>query len=287
MSPEQKVLRAPTNKKVCFIAGAGHSGSTLVGMVLGSLPDCFYAGEAGKTRYLHNSKKDPRKRMCKLCGPECPVWSGFHVRGDIDLYEQISQTVDKPIVIDSTKNLKWLRERVRSLEATSSVPHFIFLQRDGRAVINSRVRKYPNKDPEDLIGAWVERMVETQALFDELTCPKAILRYEEFASEPERMTRQLCQFLNIDYLSDVLDFYLHEHHPLGGNNGTQLLVARHQGPNPERPYQRIGDRSREYYEKHIAGIKLDLRWKTELDPEIARLFDRVAGDVNDSLRWEG
>ena len=58
-----------------MICGAGHSGSTLLGMILGSHSQAFYMGEGGKARYLGDEKKPLRKRVCKICGEACPVWS--------------------------------------------------------------------------------------------------------------------------------------------------------------------------------------------------------------------
>lgn len=274
------------NERVCFIGGAGHSGSTLVGMVLGSHSDCFYAGEAAKTRFLHNTKKDLRKRVCKLCGPACPIWNDFHVDKEPDLYEQISRKTGFATIIDSTKNLDWISSHVRELEQTTAVPHLIYLKRDGRAVFNSRVRKYPDKDPVEHIERWMDQLRKTQAFFDSFQHPKTILRYEEFATAPLTLTRRLCNFLGLELKPEMVEFYRHEHHPLGGNNGTQFLVARHQGPNPERPYSKVGERSIEYYESHDSGIRLDLRWQQELDSELLALFESMAGEVNESIRWE-
>lgn len=275
-----------TNQKVCFIGGAGHSGSTLLGFVLGSHRDCFYAGEAAKTRYLHNSRKKLKKRVCKLCGPNCPIWGNFFRTEQPDLYEQISRATGARTVIDSSKNLDWIAAHIQELKGLPATPYFIFLQRDGRAVINSRVRKYPEKPLTEQIKKWVEKIRATAAFFERLDVPKLIVRYEEFATRPEGTTRQICDFLGISYQTGMLEFYRHQHHPLGGNNGTQYLVARHHGPNPERPYTELASRSRDYYQNHAPEIRLDLRWKTELDGEVLDLFEQMAGPDNDAMRWE-
>ena len=52
-----------------WIIGAGHSGSTLLGMMLGAHSSVFYAGEAKKSVFLGDPTKPKRKRECKLCGP--------------------------------------------------------------------------------------------------------------------------------------------------------------------------------------------------------------------------
>ncbi|NEQ24618.1 MAG: sulfotransferase, partial [Microcoleus sp. SIO2G3] len=67
------------SKKACFIAGAGHSGSTLLGFILGSHSQGFYCGEAAKSRYLQDDSKKLIKRVCKLCGENCQIWGDFQV----------------------------------------------------------------------------------------------------------------------------------------------------------------------------------------------------------------
>lgn len=274
------------NQRVCFICGAGHSGSTLIGLVLGSHPECFYAGEGGKTRFLHDEGKDLRKRVCKLCGPSCPVWGDFVVEDAPDLYEQIARRTSRSVIIDSTKDLDWIGDHTRTLVDAGVEPHLLYLQRDGRAVINSRVRKYPDRYPVQQIDQWLDQIQKTTDFYDAYPGQKTILHYEAFATDPAASARQLCQFLSIDYHPGMIRFFEFDHHPLGGNNGTQYLVARHQGPNLERPYNTLGDRSRSYYERHENGIKLDLRWTTELKAEVLELFERRAGEVNDPFRWE-
>jgi hypothetical protein len=274
------------NRVVCFIAGAGHSGSTLVGMVLGSHPDCFYAGEASKTRFLGNPRKELRKRTCKICGEACPVWGGFVVAEEPDLYEQIARRTGASVIVDSTKNIDWITARAAEASAGGAALRLVVLRRDGRAVINSRVRKYPDRDPREHIEGWIEQVRRTQAFYDTFAHPKVIVRYEEFSLAPAAVSQRLCDFVGLDYRPDMLEFTRHDHHPLGGNSGTQYLVARAHGGGQAGPVAGLGDRSREYYEHHADGISLDLRWQRELRAEVLDLFERLAGDVNAPMRWE-
>jgi hypothetical protein len=280
------VQRQRKNEKVCFIGGAGHSGSTLVGLVLGSHGQCFYAGEAAKTRFIGNNSKPLRKRVCKICGTNCPVWGGFRLADDVDLYEQISRRTQRPVIVDSTKNVDWLSQQVSRLEGTSAQSYFLFLQRDGRAVINSRVRKYPDRAARSQIEGWLTQLRRTKALYDSLACPKMTVRYEMFATRPAKVTQDLCQFLGLDYDERLLEFDGHDHHPLGGNNGTQYQVARRQGRTAQGPCTVMDGRHQDYYANHGPGIRLDLRWRDELDPEILSLFNAIGGEDNEPMRWE-
>lgn len=272
---------ARANQTTIFIGGAGHSGSTLLGFLLGSRADTFYAGEAAKVRFLGDADKPLRKRSCKLCGLDCPVWSTFRPRAEPDLYEQLSRHVARPIVVDSAKGLDWLPAGIEAVQRGGGRAVLLFLTRDGRAVINSRVRKYPERDPAEEIARWRRSIEGTGAVFEAHTGPRLHVRYERLATEPEAVLREICDVVGIGYAPSMLRFAEHEHHVLGGNNGTQFQVARAQ--------QRVVDgppaRSRDYYADHPDGIQLDLRWRSELSAEVLELFERLAGSINQPLRW--
>lgn len=274
------------NQKVCFLAGAGHSGSTLLGLILGSHTECFYAGEAAKTRFLGNPNITERKRVCKLCGPDCAIWGDFVVSDTVDLYEQLSLRTGKPVIIDSTKNVAWLREQHERLRPTIATASLIFLMRDGRAVLNSRLRKYPDKSAQEAIADWMEQIAQTRALFDAFDGPKLALHYEELATAPADATRRVCAFLALPYQPDMIQFHRHEHHPLGGNTGTQSLVSKAHHQAGEQGYIPLSEHQEEYYVQHPLDIRLDMRWLHELDPDAKRLFDEMAGPTNEAFRWE-
>jgi hypothetical protein len=235
---------------------------------------------------LHDPKKPIEKRVCKICGFDCPVWGDLKVADSLDLYEQVSSKTKKPIAIDSTKNLEWLEEQLATIAPTTTKPFLIFLQRDGRAVVNSGIRKYPNQDVKELIESWRTQIQLTNELFQSFEDKKIKIRYEELATEPETVTRNLCDFLEIDYQPEMLHYYKHEHHPLGGNNGTQFLVTKAQSEKIKEPIVSISEKNRSYYQEHSLGISLDLRWREELDPHIQELFGEMAGAENEELKWE-
>ncbi len=280
-------MMAATTLKTLNVCGAGHSGSTLVGLVLGSHSACFYMGEGAKVRYLADATKPARKRMCKLCGPECATWRGFEWDRDRPLYGQVAAHTGADVIVDTTKNPSWIRARLTETEADGGRPHLVFLTRDGRAVINSRLRKYPERDAEEQIRAWVEQIESSEALFRDFAGPKLRVPYEAFATDPAAWAEKLCDLLAIPFEPDMLGFQQFDHHPLGGNNGTQFQVARARYDDPREAFVTLGERSRDYYERHPEGIELDLRWKDELDESHLKLFDRVAGSFNEPLAWEG
>lgn len=264
-----------------FICGAGHSGSTLLGMVLGGANGAFYAGELAKVRYLNDRSKPLRKRACKICGDDCPVWSGFEWAPGAPLHAAIAARTGADVVIDTTKRADWIEARAAETRAAGGTAGLIFLQRDGRAVINSRIRKYPDRDPATQIGQWLEQMDCAERLFERFEGPKIAVRYEAFATRPEAETRRICSALRLPYDPAMLDYEARAHHPLGGNSGTQFVAARETGKRVD-----LGEARRDYYARHPGGIRLDRRWLSELSDNHAALFATLAGRANAAYEWD-
>lgn len=252
-----------------WIIGAGHSGSTLLGMMLGAHSRVFYAGEAKKSVFLGDATKPKRKRECKLCGPTCKVWGALDGIEPADLYRRLRERTGAALVVDSTKNLPWVEARVGESRGA-----LIFLTRDGRAVVNSRLRKYPELSIETQVQDWLKQVRACETFFEAFDGPKIRVAYERLAQHPEASLRAIVETLGIEYDDDMLSFEQSEQHPLGGNNGTQSLLTKAASP----PV--VGPRHGDYYREHPGGVVLDLRWRNEMKPDALEAFDSIVGGDN-------
>ncbi|WP_417488679.1 sulfotransferase [Maricaulis sp.] len=266
--------------KAVMMCGAGHSGSTLLGMILGSHSQAFYAGEGAKVRNLGDERKPLRKRVCKICGEGCEVWAGFRWDRDRPLYEQIAAHVHRPVIIDSTKDEAWIEARAAEMNQAGGRAFLLFLTRDGRAVVNSRIRKYPDRGAEAQILQWMGKMELSKALFDRFEGPKLQISYENLSTRTEDEVRRVCEIMQIEFEPAMLRFAEQSHHVLGGNSGTQFIAAKTRFDDPDEAFVSLTDRTSAYYENHSGGIELDLRWKQELDPAHLALFEDLAGPLN-------
>lgn len=275
---------ARANQKVAFISGAGHSGSTLLGISLGSHARVFYAGEARKSLFLGDARKPLRKRVCKVCGPECPIWGTLDRQPGEDLYECLSRKTERPIVVDSTKLPAWLEEQTSTLRAAGVPMHMIFLARDGRAVLASQLRKYPETSVREHAERWAERIRDTEALAKRFPGTVSRVRYEELATAPRETLGALSEELGIEWSDAMLDPWNSEQHPLGGNAGTQSLIrgARTQVGGELG----IAGEKRQYYENHPRTFVLDQRWRRELPKDALAVFEELAGEVNRPFAWD-
>jgi hypothetical protein len=269
------------NTAVVFMSAARYSGSTLLGVMLGAHPSIFYAGEANKIWHFSDPSAPLKNRVCKLCGPGCAVWGDLRVDNDEDLYEVLSRRTGRPIVLDSTKGINRVRAQLAVLQGV--VPFYlIVLTRDGRAVVNSDLCKWPETSAHDHAAAWVERMRGVEEL---ASCwPGAVhrLRYEELALRPESTLRALADFLGVAFDSAMLDPWDSDQHPIGGNPGPLLLFSRERAKAMVNPDEKTCD----WYGAHPRGIVLDLRWRREMNADALAVFEAVAGETNRAYAWE-
>jgi hypothetical protein len=296
-------------KTVVFIMGTAHCGSTLLDFVLGSHSHSFSLGELHYLGRHLDANWQEYPSICGICLNRCPVWNdsfpasvlkkhfsrkslflklrSYYNRRFHNFYELFMGATDRQILIDSSKGPDWISRQVSPLAKWKSArPVLLFLYRDGRAVCSSMLRKYPERKMEDVASEWRYNISKRKEFFDTFSGLKMQMNYEDFTSEPEQMTRLICQQLNIDFEHSMLEFWRHEHHPVnGGNLGTKSIIHRYKNQyedmqarldaNAERHF------STRYYENIGYMISPDLRWQSELSREQIQIFENVAGTVND------
>lgn len=132
------------------------------------------------------------------------------------------------MLVDNSKTRRWIERQLRpSYHWRKMAPVFIFLTRDGWAVVNSLMRKYPEKGIEHTTLSckrWVEDLNDFYQQFPPDN--KLTVSYESLATQPSEIIRGLCEFLQLEYEPEMLDYWKHEHHPIEGNMGTRSLIFK-------------------------------------------------------------
>ncbi|HKR51388.1 MAG TPA: sulfotransferase [Pseudonocardiaceae bacterium] len=273
------------NTGVVFMGAAWFSGSTLLGVMLGSHPSIFFAGEARHTSYFDDPDAPLKQRVCRLCGPGCTVWGDLQVTHGEDLYEMLSRRTRRPLVFDSSKRISWIKPQISALR--DLVPlRLIVLTRDGRAVVNSQLRKWPETSAREHAAAWAKHMRGIEEL---ASCwPGSVHRlcYEELTSRPEFTLRALTDFLGVAFDPVMLDPWNSDQHPLGSNDGPLLMLLRERSSSAVTRVITPDNKTRDWYGTHPRGIVLDLRWKHELSADELAGFEEVAGEINRAYAWE-
>lgn len=215
--------------RVIYIMGAGRSGSTLLGIALGNASGVFFAGELEawpSRRGVPNGGEPALARFWadvadRLTGVR--DFEGLHFRNvfehprgaaqrfsresrrrrraylalNEELFKAVSQASDCPTVVDSSHYplRRWNLRAVDGLEVFT-----IWLVRDPRSVISSfgtTVQK--PKSPRAAVGyLWIVHML-SMAVYSQIPRDKRLfVRYEHFASDPERELTRIARWLDAD-----------------------------------------------------------------------------------------
>lgn len=309
-------------KKIVFIMGTAHCGSTLLTLVLGSHSDCRALGEVSNIPDFYRHQKP----ICSVCQGDCSFWDktfseqemqtlskGFSeqrlhkhiplklekaVRGFLrtdqvlNPYSLIASKVSETVLVDSTKTVYWLEKKLAAREFTSGKldAQLIHLIRDGRAVMNSYSRRkhYHALSAEQFgkqFGAlWMNRINAENSFFDAFSGKKLRLRYEEFATQTEDTLQKLCNWLALDFQPGMIQYWRHEHHTVSGNTGTHALIKKYQGTERKETSPRAQLKAHTESPKDFR-ISLDQRWRRTLSDEQIAAFYKQTNGLNKAYEW--
>ena len=304
-----------TTGKVVFILGIGRSGSTMLDLMMGSHSQGFSLGEISKLPqiYRHNptpeafcpassfwsdhfSEADAKQLALGLSGrrlhPAIPLRleRGFRELIGRDAifnpYTLLLDRIRKTLLVDSSKYPDWVERRLDAREFRKGPlqAYVIHAVRDGRAVLNSYLRAYPEMTAESVSQRWLTNLNKCEQLYATLPTDRRLqVQYEALATDPVNMMRKVCAFLEVPFEPEMLEYWKHDHHYIAGSRSARALIARYRNqPVPSNTQEVHG----EYYAKMDLTIKLDQRWKQELEAEKVETFYQIVGDRNRPFEWD-
>lgn len=213
-----------------FIASLGHSGSTLLDLMLGSHPRLVSLGEVHAT--LARAAEKQNVCTCGKAAEECPIWGPVLAATRQDprrpygeLHALVQERVravcgDGVATVDSSKHVPALAalpaEERRALRV-------VFLVKDVRSFVASAVdRSLPWTKRLRNTTPWsVARWRSGNRRFEEYFARERIaaftLGYEELCFKPAAVLPKLCEFLGVPYDPAVLAPRGERAHVLRGN----------------------------------------------------------------------
>ena len=169
---------------------------------------------------------------------------------------------------------------MRRIEEVLPEARFIHIIRDGRDVALSLRGLWfaPGDSPEALARHWCEEIRATRA--QAAGCRRYLeVRYEDLVTRTGDVLRRVCRFLDLPFHAAMEDYHRTARRRLD-EVGTRrhadgrVLITKEERLHLHRLTQQLPDRSR-------IG-----RWKTDLNREDLRTFEREAGEMLRSLGYE-
>lgn len=176
------------------------------------------------------------------------------------LYDAISASSGNSLIVDSSKSP--LRMKALYLLRPKSF-YVIHLVRDGRAVVASYQRRLP-KSVACYAKEWRTRFFYRWIMLLTVKSDrKKIVKYEDLATNPEMILKDICSFLNVsgEYVESSLKNPVGITHNISGNPARLNKAA-------------------------MSNVVLDKRWMKEMSDNDVSIFNRISGRLNRKLGYK-
>jgi hypothetical protein len=225
-----RLLTAPV-----FVFSAPRAGSTLLRAILGSHSE-LYAPPELPLKHL-GVRAETKWIRASLEGLELTVEDVEHMLWDRVLAEALRRSGKPSIVVKTPANvLSWKR-----IAACWPDARFIFLLRHPAAAVASLQSSFdPAWHPTTEAGSLEESVAKGVRYMTALeqareALPGFTVRYEDLTAEPERVVRELCEFLGVPFEPKMLDYGDFDHAgftPGLGDSSLNIRSGRIQPPAP-------------------------------------------------------
>lgn len=209
--------------KIIYIAGLGHSGSTLLDMSLGTLAGVVGLGEV-KTILDRKTRERHYNSICS-CGKQagdCPVWGELHpiletMENERDKIEALLELLrvkygENVVLVDSSKNsYPYLEYLSQSHELK-----LVYLTRDIRSWSYSR-HQSTGKPVSYFALRWILENIKLIRRIRKMNIPRLTIGYEELALYPEKILPGIADYLSLPYSDSMLVPGKSHSHIISGN----------------------------------------------------------------------
>ncbi|GAB3408571.1 sulfotransferase family protein [Flindersiella endophytica] len=188
-----------------FIICSVRSGSTLLRCVLNS-HSRIHAPHELHLRWLQLDVKQPyAETSVELLGLDKEQLE--HLLWDRLLHRELVLS-GKSIVVDKTPSNSTFWPRLAECWPNA---RYIFLTRHPGSIFESLRATHPDRADDVHARAVLGHLTGVDEAKNKL--PGHVVRYEDLTTEPERVTRDLCTFLGVDWERRMLDYGSREHGP--------------------------------------------------------------------------
>jgi hypothetical protein len=215
---DQSPRPAGERPKVIYVMGAGHSGSTILGMTLGNCSGVFFAGEIARWLRYDGQPRLPGEERARfwrrvredvevpeeLLGPGARALERssaafrplsklsqrrlrvLYRRVSTDLFRAIARTADATHVVDTSH----FPRRARALQSLEEIDlYLVFVVRDPQSVIASYAREdVPHKQTWKPLTAnaylWLTYILSVLVFVGHPRRRRLFVRHEEFVADP-------------------------------------------------------------------------------------------------------
>jgi len=198
-------------KSVVFILSPSYSGSTMLGLILGSHSQCEWVGEFSKLKKYNAQAKTYSQaksvNFCRFCKPgTCTLYL------DCNTYEKISERFKGKLLIDTSKKAGWVEKNKKVVHSV------IYIDRPHADITASFAKRgIFRKDMAERLRRSKSTRLKVAKKFPHMT-----VGYKDICNSDG--IERVCAFLGLKYEPEMKKFWLKKHHGVGNVNLINGIV---------------------------------------------------------------
>jgi hypothetical protein len=207
-----------------YMAGPAYSGSSLLGAALNAHSRITVVGEVLANLGNQEGFSAPNCWFCLCRKQPCPMWTPALVQSILgaepsDALRRVSEVADNDVVVESSKEVRWLWSLARVDAPADADLRVLLVVRSPFAFVDS-ARREERFETWMAANVWRDTIADALRTVNSLQLPSLIVRYEDFALDPEPTLLKVCRFAGQDFDPAMLKFWDHPLHAIGGNPGA-------------------------------------------------------------------
>jgi hypothetical protein len=215
-----------------FLVGTPFCGSTVFGQALGAHTSMSYLGEVDRAVRFGPSvwaeNPDPSCHYCELNDQSCPLWTEERLQTARSLphgklMPYFAEELGGAAVVDGSKHPHWLRAVLADQPADPEATVVFLTARSPFAFCDS-YRFRTGCGIWEAANVWRDVYYDSQRMLNRARLPHMIVRYEDFALNPEPVLRSACGLLGVDYEPQMRFFQGQPGHDIGGNYSARAVA---------------------------------------------------------------
>lgn len=249
--------------KIIYIAGNGHSGSTLLDLILGSSAEAISVGELRQWNNYVEGRSSAKHQISNYvectCGEtfyNCPFWSKITKeivlpRDRLKLLKRVAEVSGKNIIVDSSKNIDGMLETIDLYKKGDIDLQVIYLIRHFNGMVYSHQRI--GYGFFEAAFQWIRYQWRLPRVLKSV--PHIKIRYEDLAGKPNETLQEISKFTGLSLDNYAKDISETTYHNICGN------LMRFKG---------------------FKEIQIDEAWKTEV-PFVKRFFGNMVNSFGNLI----
>jgi hypothetical protein len=204
--------------KTCiFILSTAFSGSTMLDLMLANGQDGFSCGEL--SAYFRPWRPHHNHPHCGCGNPNCIIWPRLKEYGEDQIYTGIFREFPQvKHVVDTSKDISWLRAQNNYLKSQNIKPIYIVLWKDPLEYALSCWKRGKS-------NGWARKWTDYYSNVFSIIDKWVTVRYKDLAENPQDTLRGLCSKIGIPYFDGKEHFWNGKYHSLFGSDSVKLHLV--------------------------------------------------------------